>query len=208
MLILLGLVLYEYVYLNVRSELTALKDQQDVKMKTLKRSIALIEQKPELEKQLAALREEAKAQNVKMIDGEPISIAAANLQGMVKGVITGRSGTVSSERIGKPEELDKSAQAETPGAVEKGQPAARTKPSGIKKPAQAGKEAEGGRLKVITVILDATLPDAAALSDLLYSLETRTPYLALRELDVRVKNFKDPRELMLRLDVSGIYGGK
>ena len=32
-------------------------------------------------------------------------LASANLQGLVKGVVSGKGGTISSERIGKPEDL-------------------------------------------------------------------------------------------------------
>lgn len=207
MILLAVFVLYEYVYLAVAADLAELRDRQAASMKTLNKSIALIAQKPEFEKQLAALREQAKAQNAKLIEGEPVSIASANLQGTVKGIVTGRAGTVSSERIAKPEELDKSASAEkTPAPVKEPVPA-KGRPSVAAKKA-APPAPEGGRLKVITVSMDATLPDTAALSDVLYSIETRTPYLVLRELDIRVRNFKEPRELMVRMDVSGIYGGK
>ena len=206
MILLAIFVLYEYVYLDVAAELASLRERQSVKMQTLNKSIALIAQKPEYEKQLAAVREQAKAQSSKLIEGEPISIASANLQGTVKGIVTGRAGTVSSERVAKPEELDKTAPAkETPPAKD---PAPKRTGRQTAPPKTPPKEAEGGRLKIITVSMDASLPDTGVLSDVLYSLETRTPYLVLRELDVRVRNFKDPRELMVRMDVSGIYGGK
>jgi hypothetical protein len=206
MIVLVVFVLYEYVYLAVAADLDALRERQAVKMQTLNKSIALIAQKPEFEKQLAAIRELAKTQSAKLIEGEPISIASANLQGTVKGIVTGRSGTVSSERIAKPEELDKSATAEKASLPAKEPLTAKGRPSAVAK--TAPKQPEGGRLKIITVSMDASLPDTGALSDVLYSLETRTPYLVLRELDIRVRNFKEPRELMVRMDVSGIYGGK
>lgn len=206
-IILAIVVFYEYVYRDVAAELASLRERQAAKMLTLNKSIALIAQKPEFEKQLAELREQAKVQNAKLIEGEPISIASANLQGTVKGIVTGRAGTVSSERVAKPEELDRSA-SEKGAAPVKETPQRRTggrQAPPVKTPL---KEAEGGRLKIITVSMDASLPDTGVLSDVLYSLETRTPYLVVRELDVRVRNFKEPRELMVRMDVSGIYGGK
>jgi hypothetical protein len=39
-------------------------------------------------------------------------------------------------------------------------------------------------------------------------METQTPYLVVRELDARVRNYTQPRDLMIRLKVSGITGGK
>jgi hypothetical protein len=199
LLILFSLVIYEYVYLGVKAEKASIREQRDTKMKTLTKYIAVIAEKPELEKQLAALKEQETAQKVKLIDGEPISLASANLQGIVKGIVTGRGGTITSERIGKPEDLEKSP----------------LPPSGTAAPAAKGaagkktaKSPEGQKYQVLSVSIDATLPDAAALLDILYSVETRTPYLVIKELDARVRNFKEPRELMVRIDVTSLYGGK
>ena len=52
------------------------------------------------------------------------------------------------------------------------------------------------------------IPDSRILSEVLYSIETRTPFLVVKELDARVKNYRDPRELMVKLDVSALTGGK
>ncbi|MDH5769161.1 MAG: type II secretion system protein M, partial [Nitrospirota bacterium] len=65
-----------------------------------------------------------------------------------------------------------------------------------------------GKFKVINISIDAVIPDPGALSEVLYSIETRTPYLIVKELDIRIRNYRDPRELMLKLDVSALYGGK
>ncbi|MGO9950998.1 MAG: hypothetical protein ACLPN1_02160 [Dissulfurispiraceae bacterium] len=197
--ILFGLAVYQYMYVGVRTEITAIREQQDVKMATLSKYINLIAQKPELEKQLAALREQAKGQDVKLISGDPISLASANLQALVKGVVSGRGGTISSERIGKPEELEKAPTLPGVAAV----PAAK---------AANGKKviapAVGAQLQVLSISMDSILPDTSALSDILYSLETRTPYIGLKELDVRVRNFREPRDLMVRIDATGLYEGK
>ncbi len=197
-LVLLGLVFYDYVYLGVQSELSSIREQQDAKMKTLAKYVNLIAEKPNMEKQLAALKEQADAQKVRFIEGDSITLASANLQGIVKGIVTARGGTVSSERVGKPEDLEKTP-AQVPGtaAAQKNAPAKKTE-----------KPAERSRLQVLTVSIDATVPDIAALNDILYSIESRTPDLVLKELDVRVKNFREPRELMVKIDVSGLYGGK
>jgi hypothetical protein len=52
------------------------------------------------------------------------------------------------------------------------------------------------------------LPDTRALEDILFSIESRTPYLVVKELDTRVRNFRDPRDLLIKLDVSALTGGK
>jgi hypothetical protein len=85
-------------------------------------------------------------------------------------MITARGGTISSERVEKPEDL--------------------------------------GKFKVVTVSIDAVVPDSRVLSDALYAMETQTPYLVVRELDTRVRNYTQPRDLMVRLKVSGMTGGK
>ena len=199
MIILFCLVIYEYVYLGVKAEKASIREQSDARMETLNKYIALIAEKPELEKQLSALREQEKAQRVKLIDGEPISLASANLQGMVKGIVTGRGGTISSERIGKPEDLEKSPSS----------PAGPTAPAAKGATGKKTEKLSGGqKFQVLSVSIDATLPDAAALSDILYSIETRTPYLVIKELDARVRNFKEPRELMVRIDITSLYGGR
>jgi hypothetical protein len=199
MIVLLAFVMYEYVYLGIRSELASIKDLQDAKMKTLEHYVSLIAEKPELEKRLASLKEQAKVQEVKFVGGEPVSLASANLQGIVKSIVTARGGTITSERIGKPEDLEKTPVQATATI------AAAVKGAAVKKPHPPP---EGPKLQVLSVSMDATFPDTAALSDILYSIETRTPDLVMKELDVRVRNFKEPKELMVRIDVTGLYEGK
>jgi hypothetical protein len=166
MVILLGLILYQYVYVKIQTDVASLKESQAIKTKTLEKYITFIAEKSQLETKLASLKETRKADDPKLIEGQTPSLAAATLQDMVKEIVTGRGGTISSERVGKPEDL--------------------------------------GNFKVISVSMDTVLPDSRALSDILYSIETRTPYLAVKELDIRVRNFRDPRELIVKLDVSAI----
>lgn len=193
--ILAGLVLYQQVCLGLRSEAATIREQQAVKEETLRRYIAVIAGRPELEKKRDALREALKAARIRLIEGEPVSLASAALQEAVKGIVTGRGGSVSSERTGKPEDM---VNPSYPNAAD------RTGNTGKGKGAVKG---EGSRFQVITVSLDATVPDTASLSDILYQIETRTPMLVVKELDARVRNFKEPRELSVKLDVSGLYGG-
>lgn len=170
LLILLVLVMYNHGYLRVRTELTGIKEEQAASLKTLEKYVTFISGKPELEKRLAALTEERKADVPKLIEGQTPSLAAATLQEIIKGIIISNGGTISSERVGRPEDYNK--------------------------------------FKLISVSIDAVVPDVRALGDILYNVETRTPYLVVKELDSRVRDFKNPRELMIKLDVSALTAGK
>jgi DNA-binding Lrp family transcriptional regulator len=66
---------------------------------------------------------------------------------------------------------------------------------------------DAGPFKVITVAVDAVLPDTRALSDALYAIESQIPSLVVRELEVRIRAFKEPRELSVKLRVSGLTRG-
>jgi len=70
------------------------------------------------------------------------------------------------------------------------------------------KPENAGDFKMVTVTIDAVLPDARALADTLLALETQTPYLVVRELDTRIRNFRDPKDLTVKLKVSGLTGGR
>jgi hypothetical protein len=170
MAILLILVVYSYGYQGIHAEMASLKEAEASKAKTLAKYMALFAEKPEMEKQLAALKEERKAENSKLIEGQTPSIAAAALQETINGMITAHGGSVTSQRVGKPETL--------------------------------------GKFTLITVSMDLTLPDVRALADILYAIETRTPYLVVKELDVRVTNFKEPKALGAKLDVSALTSRK
>ncbi len=170
MMILVGVFAYQYGYVRVRSDISSVREEQAIKERILGKYISLISEKPRLEKKISSLKEERKANDSKLIEGQTPSLAAAVLQETVKGFIVERGGTISSERVGKPEDL--------------------------------------GKFKVISVSIDAVLPDSRSLSDLLYSIETRTPYLIVKEIDTRIRNYVQPKELMIKLDVSAITGGK
>lgn len=62
--------------------------------------------------------------------------------------------------------------------------------------------------KKITISVDATLPDIRALSDTLFTIETQTPYLVVREVDASIRNYMAPKEITIRLKISGLTGGK
>lgn len=170
MLLLLAGLAYRYGYVRVAADLASLKEQQEVKAMSLAKHIALIAEKPVIEKKMAALKDERKADESKLIEGQTPALAAATLQDIVKGIITGHGGSISSERVGKPEDL--------------------------------------GNFRTVNVTIDAVLPDVRALSETLYSIETRTPHLVIKELDARVRNFREPRELLVKMDIVALTGRK
>jgi len=170
LIVLAGAVVYEYGYQGVRAELNEIENAMTVKSKTLKNYVALIADKPRIEAQLAAMKEGRKEDNAKMIEGQTAPLAAATLQSTVKAIITSRGGSISSERVEKPEDV--------------------------------------GNFKMVTVTVDANMPDIRSLSETLHSIETQTPYLAIREMDVRIRNLREPRDLAIKLKVSGLTGGK
>lgn len=201
LIILLGLIIYQYGYLRIQETLAGIKEEQNIKAKTLQKTMAIIAEGPELEKKLLALREQRKSETVKLIQGDTSSLTAAALQEMVKGIITSRSGVISSERVGKEESL-------TPAPA--GQAKEETKASKVEKGPKPKKEKpeEKQRFKIINVSFDFTAPDTGALRDIVFFIETKTPYMVIKELDCRVRNFQHPRDLMVRLDISALYGGK
>jgi len=170
MLALIGLAFYDYVYLAVQAERQSLGELKDSKRTTLEKYVNAIAQKGALENEINSLKESRKAEETKMVEGPTPSVAAANLQNMIKGMVTGRGGTITSERVEKPEDLN--------------------------------------RFKVITVTVDAVLPETRALHEILSAFEASQVTLAMRELDVRVRNLREPRELMVKFRVSAMNMGK
>jgi hypothetical protein len=70
------------------------------------------------------------------------------------------------------------------------------------------KPEEWEKFQIITMTVDATMPDVRALSDTLYAIETQTPYLVVRELDSMVRNYQTPKELTVKLKLSALTGGR
>jgi len=168
--LLLLLVIYQYGYLQLEEELGLARETAAVKTKTLEKSLDLLARRPALEAKLATLKETRRAEEVKLIQGQTPSVAAAALQNGVKGIITARGGVIASERAEKPEDY--------------------------------------GKFKIISVTVDATFPDTKALADTLYAIETQTPFLVVREIDSRLRNYREPRELIVKLKVAGLTSGR
>ena len=170
MVVLFGFMFYEYVYLRIQSDMVSIKESQSIKTRTLEKYISLIAEKPDIEKNLAALKESRKAEDVKLIEGDTLSLASAALQETVKDIVTRSGGTISSQRVGKPEDV--------------------------------------GKFKMITVSMDTILPEPRALRDILYAIETQTPYLVVKDLDARIRNYRDPRDLVVKLDISALTSSR
>lgn len=62
--------------------------------------------------------------------------------------------------------------------------------------------------KIVNVTIETILPDTRALKDILFGIETHAPSLIIWEVDTRVRNFKEPKELMVKIKVSALTCGK
>ncbi|MCX7912953.1 MAG: type II secretion system protein GspM [Thermodesulfovibrionales bacterium] len=169
-IILFTIVFYQHGYLYLEEEFSTAQESLNLKIKTLQKYNQLIAEKPDLEKMIATLKESKRTEETKLIEGQTLSLSAATLQDMVKGIIISRGGTISSERVGKAEDL--------------------------------------GNYKVISISIDTVIPDIRALMEIIYEIESHIPYLVIKELDIRGRNFREPRELMVKLDVIALTGAK
>lgn len=170
MIVMLLLVAYKYGYREMRAGMASVREDQEIKIKLLQKYMGLIAQRPQVEKQINLLKTERKADDIKLVNGQTPSLAAAALQEIIKGIVVEKGGTISSERVEKPEDI--------------------------------------GKFRIITISMDTVLPDAGALSEILYSIETRTPYLILKELDIRTVNFRNPKDLIVKMDISALTSAK
>ena len=157
-------------YTAVQQDLAAVKEEEALKEKTLGKYLALIAERPALEKKTAELKEQRKANDTNLMAGETLAIVAASLQDMIRTIVTSHGGTITSERAGKTEERE--------------------------------------TFSVINVTIDTVLPDARSLADVLYAIETRTPYLIVRDLDVRIRNMRAPKEISVKLDIAALSSTK
>ena len=170
MAILAGFAFYDYVYIPVRDEMRSIEEIKEAKRVTLAKSIDVLARKPLLGKAIASLRERRRAEEAKMVEGQTPSVAAANLQNLVKEIVVGKGGTIASERMEKPEEL--------------------------------------GRFKVVTVSIETIVPETKALAEMLLLMENQPVSLFVREMDVRIRNMREPRDLTARFRISALNVGK
>lgn len=169
-IVLAVLTVYQYGFVNARKEMVSLRETRIARERVLTKCMEMIAGRPRIEEKLDALKEKRKAAESKTIEAQTPTLCAAALQEAVKGIITGRGGSITSERVEKTEEF--------------------------------------GKFQVVSIAVDAALPDTRALSDILFGIETHTPYIVVREMDTRVRNFREPRELMVKLRLSSLGGGK
>lgn len=169
-IVLAVLTVYQYGFVNARKEMVSLRETRAARERALMKCMETIAGRSRIEEKLDALKEKRRVAASKTIEAQTPTLCAAALQEAVKGIITGRGGSIASERVEKAE--------------------------------------ESGRFQVVTITVDAALPDTRALSDVLFGIETHTPYIVVREMDTRVRNFRDPRELMVKLRLSSLAGGK
>jgi hypothetical protein len=168
--VLVAFAFYDYVYIPILDEGRSIEEMKEAKLTTLEKYIQNLAQKTTLENAIASLREQRRAEEAKMVEGQTPSVAAANLQNLVKTIVIGKGGTISSERTEKAEDL--------------------------------------GRFKVVTVSIETTIPETKALNDMLLLMENNSISLFMRELDVRVRNMREPKELMVKFKISALNMGK
>lgn len=166
--VLAGLTVYQYGFVKARREMVSLRETAAARERALVKCMEMIAERPQLIKRIEILKEKRKAASSKIIEVQTLALSAATLQETVKGMITGRGGSITSERVEKTEEL--------------------------------------GKFRVVNVSVDAIMPDMRALSDVLFGIETHTPYIVVREADTRVRNFREPGELMVKLRLSSLGG--
>ena len=108
MAVLLGaLVFYQDVYLKNAGKLSDLKDSESLSAKSLEKYRKLASETPTLDKKLAAMRAGRDLRQEDFFEGQSLSITAASLQDAVKKIIAAGGGTVTSEKTGKAELLNK-----------------------------------------------------------------------------------------------------
>lgn len=152
-IVLAVLTVYQYGFVNARKEMVSLRETRAARERALMKCMETIAGRSRIEEKLDALKEKRRVAASKTIEAQTPTLCAAALQEAVKGIITGRGGSIASERVEKAE--------------------------------------ESGRFQVVTITVDAALPDTRALSDVLFSIETHTPW-----------------ELMVKLRLSSLAGGK
>lgn len=160
------LVVYQYGFLSVAGDIRQMREEKDIKLKTLSKYHYVISGRDSLREDILSVRRLLKDEELKLITGDTQALASASLQGMLKQIITEKGATITSERVERTEEK------------------------------------EGYR--VVSVSVDMTVNSVSVLSDIIYNIESRTPYMVIQELNIRLRNYRDPSDLTVRLRVSGL----
>ncbi|GBE02186.1 general secretion pathway protein M [bacterium BMS3Bbin06] len=159
-------VFYQYGVSGLRERNRNLREEKEIKIRTLTKYRALLSQEEALRKEVNELRSLVKDEELKLLSGDTPALASASLQGMVKRIITDAGATIRSERVERTEEHD--------------------------------------GYRVVSVSVDLNVKSIAELSNIIYNIESRTPYMVMREMSIRVRNYRRPSGLTVRLKISGL----
>lgn len=64
------------------------------------------------------------------------------------------------------------------------------------------------KFKVVSVNTNLQVNDVKMLLDILYAIQLNKPAISIKEIDIRVINFKEPRQLLLSLTTTGLTEAK
>jgi len=71
------------------------------------------------------------------------------------------------------------------------------------------KTEEKGAFRVVGATINGTVPDTGTLKDILYEIETHIPYLMIKRLDVRVRNYRRPTGVLtVNITVSALTAAR
>jgi hypothetical protein len=104
-IVLTGLVAYQYGYVKLQEKIALVKEEKGMKLRTLEKYANVLAEEDNLSERLSQLKNTRGQFESRLIAGDTPSLAAAALLDIVKTTITGRGGRISSEQIGKTEEL-------------------------------------------------------------------------------------------------------
>ncbi len=164
--ILTALTIYRYGVVYLGERLEQVREEREMKVKTLSKYRALLSKRESISQDVAGLKRLLKDEELKLLSGNTPALASASLQEIIKQIITAKGATISSERVEKTEDYD--------------------------------------GYRVVSVSVDMIVDGISSLNEIIYSIESRTPYMVIRELDVRVRNYRNPAQLTVRLKVSGL----
>lgn len=67
---------------------------------------------------------------------------------------------------------------------------------------------KSGTYRMMLTDMEAMLPDARALYEIVYAIEAHRLYMVVRELDVNVRNQNNPRELAVKFKIAALGVGR
>lgn len=101
--VLLLLTAYDYGYRNFLGSMSEIKESRSIKEKTLNKYNSMIAQKGGLENELNDLKEKLGNEEDRLPEWQGPALAAANLQNIVKDVVSSNGGNITTERVNKAE---------------------------------------------------------------------------------------------------------